>query len=120
MTMHKPIEGAAEFRRYLTRVFSLAPDLHIRLVSLDVGNDFGFSESIMTGTLAIGKGLFKVERKICSKVACRFDTASGKLVREHLYWDKSNTVLQLGILASLAGAFSKKAWTPKLPDHLPH
>jgi steroid delta-isomerase-like uncharacterized protein len=114
MTMHKPIEGQMQFRKYLIRVLSLAPDLHITVLSLDEGTDFGFSESVMTGTLSVGKGVLKIERKITAKVACRFDVADGKLVREHLYWDKGNTLRQVGILASLVAMLSKEAWTPDL------
>jgi steroid delta-isomerase-like uncharacterized protein len=113
MTMHKPIRGKEEFKRYLSRVFRTIPDLHIDIVSLDVGGDFGFSESVMTGTLKIGNNILNVKRKIHSKVACRFDTANGKLIRENLYWDKGNTLKQLGVIASLMGVTIKPAWKPQ-------
>jgi steroid delta-isomerase-like uncharacterized protein len=110
MTMHKPLKGKAEFRKYLLRVFQDIHDFHITLTSLDAGGEMGWSESIMNGHLKVKRGILHLESTIHAKVACRFNVEGGKLVKENLYWDRGNTLKQIGKFPAVLEMLFTKAW----------
>lgn len=109
-TMSEPLKGKEEMRRYLTRVFKNIPDFNITLISLDAGAEMGWSESVMDGHMKIKRGLLKIESVIHAKVACRFNVEDGKLVKENLYWDRGNTLKQIGKLPAVLEMLFTRAW----------
>lgn len=110
MTMSEPLKGKAEMRRYLTRVFKSIPDFHITLTSLDAGTEMGWSESVMEGNVTIKQGPLRIKSTIHTKVACRFNAEDGKLVKENLYWDRGNTLKQIGKFPAVLEMLMTKAW----------
>ena len=104
-TMDRPLEGRPAFRAYLERTFVAFPDLRIEVTSCDAGSALAVSESIMRGT-HLGKlsGLPATRRRITTRVACVFEVRDGKLAHERLYWDRANTLHQLGRFAAIAAA----------------
>jgi carboxymethylenebutenolidase len=100
-TMDRPLRGRSAFRVYL-RTFNAFPDLRIDVTSCDAGSALAVSESIMRGT-HLGKlgGLPATRRRITARVACVFEVRNGKLAHERLYWDRANTLRQLGRLVTL-------------------
>jgi steroid delta-isomerase-like uncharacterized protein len=110
MTMTTPIRGRQAFREYLTRVFKMFPDLHIRTTLCETGSSVAVAESLMSGTYSgktgvpLGRG-----RAISARVACVFEVAGGRLVQERLYWDRANTMRQLGRLPAIASAATTPA-----------
>ena len=110
MTMHKPLKGKVEMRKYLMRVFTILPDIHISLTSLDVGHEMGFSESIMKGTFQKNIAMICIKRTINVKVACRFNVSNNLLTRENLYWDRGNTLKQLGFIPAMMEMSFTPAW----------
>jgi carboxymethylenebutenolidase len=101
-TMDRPLQGRPAFRAYLERTFAAFPDLRIDLTSCDAGSTLAVSESVMRGT-HLGKlnGLPATRRRITVRVACVFEVRDGKLAHERLYWDRANTVRQLGRFAAI-------------------
>jgi steroid delta-isomerase-like uncharacterized protein len=110
MTMTTPLRGRQAFRRYLESVFKMFPDLHIETVLCDTGAAVGVAESLMRGTFA-GPTPLARGRRISTRVACVFQVTEGRLVHERLYWDRANTMRQLGLLPSLANAMRTRAVT---------
>jgi steroid delta-isomerase-like uncharacterized protein len=110
MTMHKPVRGKIEMRKYLTKVFTNLPDIHISLTSLEVGYEMGFSESTMKGTFQKKIATICIKRKINVKVACRFNVRNNLLTRENLYWDRGNTLKQLGLIPAIIEMSFTSAW----------
>ncbi len=105
MTMARPLRGRAAFGSYLERSFAVFPDLTIETTSCDAGSALAFAESVMSGTYAgkIGGG-----KRIAVRVACVFEVKDGTLSQERLYWDRANTLRQLGRPAAvLAVAFQR-------------
>jgi carboxymethylenebutenolidase len=102
MTMDHPLQGRPAFRAYLERTFGAFPDLTIELTSCDAGSALAVSESVMRGT-HLGKlnGLPATRRRITARVACVFEVRNGKLAHERLYWDRANTLRQLGRFAAI-------------------
>jgi steroid delta-isomerase-like uncharacterized protein len=102
MTMSDVIRGRPAFREYLRRMFGVFPDLRIQVTSCESGSSLAMSESIMRGTYAgrtvapFGRG-----RQISARVACVFKVADGVLLDERLYWDRANTMRQLGLLPAI-------------------
>lgn len=96
-TMDRPLQGRAAFRAYLERTFTAVPDLRIDVTSCDAGSGLAVSESIMRGT-HVGRlgGLTATRRRFTTRVACVFEVRGGKLAHERLYWDRANTLRQLG------------------------
>jgi steroid delta-isomerase-like uncharacterized protein len=101
-TMDRPLQGRSAFRAYLERTFAAFPDLHIDVTSCDAGSALAVSESIMRGT-HLGKlgALPATRRRIATRVACVFEVRNGKLAHERLYWDRANTLRQLGRFAAV-------------------
>jgi steroid delta-isomerase-like uncharacterized protein len=110
MTMSEPLKGKAEMRRYLAHVFRDIPDFHITLISIDAGTEMGWSESVMDGHIKIERGLLRISRAIHAKVACGFIVEDGKLVKENLYWDRGNTLKQIGKFPAVLEMLMTKAW----------
>jgi steroid delta-isomerase-like uncharacterized protein len=112
MTMTAPIRGRQAFREYLKTVFKMFPDLRIQTTLCDTGSSVAVAESLMSGTYAgntgvpLGRG-----RPISTRVACVFEVAGGWLVHERLYWDRANTMRQLGLLPAIASAATTPAVT---------
>jgi carboxymethylenebutenolidase len=101
-TMDRPLQGRSALRAYLERIFAAFPDLSIELTSCDAGSVLAVSESIMRGThLGRLNGLPATRRRITARVACVFEVRDGKLAHERLYWDRSNTLSQLGRLVAV-------------------
>jgi len=106
MTMAAPLVGKAALRKYLTGVFKMLPDLQIDTILCDTGSAVGVAESVMRGTYSAGfAGLFPKGR-ISARVACVFEVAHGRLMHERLYWDRANTMRQLGVLPAFASALA--------------
>ena len=107
MTMDRPLQGRPAFRAYLERTFAAFPDLSIDLTSCDAGSTLTVSESVMRGThMGRLNGMPATRQRITVRVACVFEVRDGRLAHERLYWDRANTVRQLGRLAAiLAVAF---------------
>src|SRR5262245_5238118 len=105
VTMDRPLQGRPAFRAYLERTFTAFPDLRIEVTSCDAGSALTVSESIMRGT-HLGKlgGLPATRRRITTRVACVFEVRDGKLAHERLYWDRANTLRQLGCFAAVVAA----------------
>jgi carboxymethylenebutenolidase len=105
VTMDRPLQGRPAFRAYLERTFTAFPDLRIEVTSCDAGSALTVSESIMRGT-HLGKlgGLPATRRRITTRVACVFEVRDGKIAHERLYWDRANTLRQLGRFAALMSA----------------
>jgi steroid delta-isomerase-like uncharacterized protein len=109
-TMDRPLHGRTAFREYLKRIFGAFPDLRIELTTCDVGAALAVSESIMRGThLGSLNGLPPTRRRITTRVACVFEVRNGQLAHERLYWDRANTLRQLGRLAAMAAVALKPA-----------
>src|SRR5262245_31937020 len=112
-TMDRPLQGRPAFRGYLRRIFTAFPDLRIELTTCDVGSVLGVSESIMRGThLGTLGGLPPTRRRITTRVACVFEVRNGKLAHERLYWDRANTLRQLGRFAAMVAV----ALTPAVSE----
>src|SRR4029453_17251005 len=107
-TMERALQGRPAFRAYLERIFSAFPDLSINVTSCDVGAVLAVSESVMRGT-HLGKlsGLPATRRRIATRVACVFEVRDGKLAHERLYWDRANTLRQLGRFAAIVAVALK-------------
>ena len=101
-TMDRPLQGRPAFRAYLERTFAAFPDLRIDVTSCDAGSALAVSESIMRGT-NVGRlnGMPATRKPITARVACVFEVRDDKLAHERLYWDRANTVRQLGRLAAM-------------------
>ena len=114
MSMSKPLKGKEAFEDYLNRIFTAFPDLSIKITSFDTGQKSAWSESILRGTQT-GKigGLPPSKKQMTVKVACVFGVAEGKLVYEHLYWDRANTLRQFGKIASVIGLLKNPVWRPE-------
>jgi steroid delta-isomerase-like uncharacterized protein len=112
MTMSAPIHGRPAFRQYLKSVFKMFPDLRIQTTLCDTGSSVAVAESLMSGTYAgragirLGRG-----RQISARVACVLEVADGWLTHERLYWDRANTMRQLGLLPAIATAATTQAVT---------
>ena len=112
MTMTEPIRSQQAFRDYLKNVFKMFPDFRIQTTLCETGSSVGVAESLMTGTYAgnagvpLGRG-----RPISARVACIFQVAGGRLLFERLYWDRANTMRQLGLLPAVANAATASAVT---------
>jgi steroid delta-isomerase-like uncharacterized protein len=102
MTMSHVIRGRPAFREYLHRIFDIFPDLRIQVTSCESGSSLAMAESIMRGTYA-GRSLapFGRGRQISARVACVFEVAGGMLLHERLYWDRANTMRQLGLVPAI-------------------
>ena len=112
MTMTAPVRGRQAFREYLKTVFNMFPDLQIQTTSCDTGSSLAVAESLMSGTYAGNKGLpLGRGRRISARVACVFEVTGGWLVHERLYWDRANSMRQLGLLPALASAATARAVT---------
>lgn len=110
MTMARPLRGRAAFRDYLERTFAMFPDLAIETTSCDAGSTLAVAESVMRGMYSgkIGGG-----KRIAARVACVFEVKDGTLAHERLYWDRANTLRQLGRTAAvLAVAFQRPVLDP--------
>jgi steroid delta-isomerase-like uncharacterized protein len=107
-TMDRPLQGRSAFRAYLERTFTAFPDLRIDVTSCDAGSALAVSESIMRGT-HLGKlgGLPATRRRITTRVACVFEVRDNKLAHERLYWDRANTLRQLGRFAAVVSVALK-------------
>ncbi len=112
-TMDAPLRGKPAFRAYLERSFEAFPDLQIEVTSCDAGMALAVSESIMRGT-HLGKlnGLPPTRKRIATRVACVFEVRDDKLSHERLYWDRANTLSQLGRFVAMVGA----ALRPPVPE----
>jgi steroid delta-isomerase-like uncharacterized protein len=111
MTMVAPLVGKVAFRKYLAGVFKMLPDLQIDTILCDTGAAVGVAESVMRGTYSVGiAGLFPKGR-ISARVACVFEVADGRLMHERLYWDRANTMRQLGVIAAVASALATRPAT---------
>jgi carboxymethylenebutenolidase len=107
-TMDRPLQGRPAFRAYLERTFAAFPDLRTDVTSCDAGSALAFSESIMRGThLGNLSGLPATRRRITTRVACVFEVRDGKLAHERLYWDRANTLRQLGRFAAVVSVALK-------------
>jgi steroid delta-isomerase-like uncharacterized protein len=110
MTMRVPLQGREAFRKYLEGVFRRFSEFRIETLLCEAGSTVGIAESLMSGTYArplgvpLGNG-----RRISVRVACVFEVTHGRLVHERLYWDRANTMRQLGLLASMASAATLRA-----------
>ena len=104
VTMDRPVHGRPAFRAYLERVFIAFPDLRIDVTSCDAGSALAVSESVMRGT-HLGKmnGMPATGKRITTRVACVFEVRDGKVAHERLYWDRANTLRQLGRIAAIVG-----------------
>ena len=110
MTMKAPLKGKQAFRRYLEGVFKRLPDLVIETTLCDTGSTVGVAESVMHGTFARPMGVpLGNGGCISARVACVFEVTQGRLSHERLYWDRANTMRQLGLLPSLASAATMRA-----------
>jgi taurine dehydrogenase small subunit len=104
-TMDRPLRGRLAFRAYLERTFTAFPDLRIDVTSFDAGSALGVSESIMRGTHSGKLGaLPATQKRITTRVACIFEVRNGKLAHERLYWDRANTLRQLGRFVAVFSA----------------
>jgi steroid delta-isomerase-like uncharacterized protein len=107
MTMAAPLKGRRSFAKYLRGVFEVFPDLRIETTLCDTGSTVGIAESLMTGTyrgrrgVPLGRG-----KSISARVACVFEVTQGWLAHERLYWDRGNTMRQLGLWVAVASAAS--------------
>lgn len=111
MTMAAPLVGRAAFRKYLAGVFKTLPDLHIDTILCDTAVTVGVAESVMRGTYSARvPGLLR-KGCISARVACVFEIARGRLVHERLYWDRANTMRQLGVVAAIASALTTRPVT---------
>ena len=107
-TMERPLQGRPAFRAYLERTFVAFPDLRIDLTSCDAGSALAVSESVMRGThLGRLNGMPPTRRRITTRVACVFEVRDGKLTHERLYWDRANTLRQLGRFAAIVAVALK-------------
>jgi len=112
MTMSGPIHGRLAFRQYLKSVFKMFPDLRIQTTLCDTGSSVAVAESLMRGTYAGSAGIrLGRGRQISARVACVFEVAGGRLTHERLYWDRANTMRQLGLLPAIANAATTQAVT---------
>lgn len=110
MTMTAVIRGRQAFREYLKTVFRMLPDLRIQTTLVDTGSCVGVAESLMRGTYAGSRGLpFGRDRAISTRVACVFEVARGRLLQERLYWDRANTMRQLGLVTAIGSAATTRA-----------
>jgi steroid delta-isomerase-like uncharacterized protein len=102
MTMSDVIRGRQAFREYLRGIFDLFPDLRIQVTSCESGSSLAMAESILWGPYAgrtvapFGRG-----RQISARVACVFEVTGGMLLHERLYWDRANTMRQLGLVPAI-------------------
>jgi hypothetical protein len=88
------------------------PDLRIQTTLCDTGSSVAFAESLMSGTYAGSAGIrLGRGRQISARVACVFEVAGGWLTHERLYWDRANTMRQLGLLPAIANAATTQAVT---------
>ena len=78
------------------------------VTSCEAGPSLAVSESVMRGThLGSLNGMPATRRRITTRVACVFEVKDDKLAHERLYWDRANTLRQLGrIVAVMAVAFT--------------
>jgi steroid delta-isomerase-like uncharacterized protein len=112
MTMSGPIHGRLAFSRYLKSVFKTFPDLRIQTTLCDTGSSVAVAESLLRGTYAGSAGIrLGRGRPISARVACVFEVAGGWLTHERLYWDRANTMRQLGVLPAIANAATTRAVT---------
>jgi steroid delta-isomerase-like uncharacterized protein len=112
MTMTAPVRGRQAFREYLMTVLKMFPDLRIQTTSCDTGSSIAVAESLMSGTYAGKSGLpLGRGRRISARVACVFEVGGGWLVHERLYWDRANSMRQLGLLPALASAATTRPVT---------
>lgn len=113
MTMLKPLVGKTAFADYLSGVFKAFPILSIKILTCEASGKTAWSESIMWGKQTGRLGKFPAsENPMVVRVACAFEVAGGKLIHERLYWDRANTLRQLGAFASVFGIFSQPVWKP--------
>ena len=110
MTMSDVIRGRQAFREYLGGIFNVFPDLRVQVTSCESGSSLAMAESIMKGTYA-GRAMapFGRGRQISARVACVFEVASGVLLHERLYWDRANTMRQLGLLPAIVNVTTAPA-----------
>jgi len=108
VTMDRPLRGRPALRAYLERTFTAFPDLSIVVTSCEAGPSLAVSEAVMRGThLGSLNGMPATRRRITTRVACVFEVKDDKLAHERLYWDRANTMRQLGrIVAVMAVAFT--------------
>jgi steroid delta-isomerase-like uncharacterized protein len=112
MTMSAPLQGKPAFREYLKSVFKMFPDLRIQTTLCDTASSVGVAESLMSGTYAGSAGIpLGRGRRISARVACVFEVAGGSLTHERLYWDRANTMRQLGWLPAIVTAATTPAVT---------
>jgi steroid delta-isomerase-like uncharacterized protein len=109
-TMDRPLRGRPAFRAYLERTFAAFPDLNIEVTSCDAGFTLAVSESVMRGTqLGRLSRMPPTRRRITTRVACVFEVKDGKLAHERLYWDRANTLRQLGRVVAMVAVALKPA-----------
>jgi steroid delta-isomerase-like uncharacterized protein len=111
MTMAAPLTGKAAFRKYLAGVFKVFPDLQIDTILSDTGAAVGVAESVMTGTYVAKMAGPRPKKRICARVACVFEVSHGLLMHERLYWDRANTMRQLGVITAVASALTTRPVT---------
>ena len=104
MTMRAPVVGKERMAAYWRRAFAILPDLSIEILTLDVGRDGAWSESIMRGTQSGKVGWTPPSgKRMEARVACAFQVTAGKLAHERLYWDRANTLRQFGRIPAVIG-----------------